>query len=89
MFNESTLKALVERRELGSLDYDESRRIVESFYSVVDTNDPPYKNLIVDELAKRKIIEKSKGNAIIIKLFFEHMYFKSSGNFPANIYRCV
>jgi hypothetical protein len=79
-FDEFSINRLVERKELYPLNYQQSKKIVESFYSVVDQNNPPYKNLVVNDAVKSSIIEKSKGNTVIIRLFFEHMNFKSTGN---------
>ena len=68
-------KKLIQEMEISLLDLesrDVAEKVIQSFYKKTNGNIPPYK-LIVDDSIKEKIIEKSKCNLIIIKIFFEEV----------------
>jgi DNA replication protein DnaC len=79
-FEKSKLDSLVKRKQLFPLKYNDSMRLVESFFNTVDGNSPPFPNLKASKEIKKMIAEKSKSNPIIIKLFFEQIDSESNGN---------
>ena len=72
--SDSDAKKLVELKEISLEDQEsiEAADKIISFYEKTGEKDPPY-TLIVESEIKKKIIEKSKSNLIIIKIFLERL----------------
>lgn len=78
-FMKSKIRELVEIKELHPLTEYETGKIIYSFYESVGDNIPYYQNLKVKQIAKKEIIKRSKGNPVIIRLFFVQMHHQSRG----------
>ena len=71
--SESQVNRIVKKIYLSKLVKEESEKIIKSFYTYVGDKSPVYPNLNLDGYTKEKINENSKGNPLIIKLFFEEI----------------
>ena len=69
--DEQRLQEIVEIIELPPLPDEETEKLVESNYKIVDGKDPTYPKLTVTDNIKNGIIKESGGIPIIVKLFFD------------------
>lgn len=69
-FDSNTLSKFVSKVTLLPLTIDDTRLVVRSFYSTWNNITPKYPSISVSSDLESKIIEKSKGNPIVVELFF-------------------